>query len=176
MTLTSKQVSIKCILLEPVLQMVSNFTDNIRWNWVNLKLFSHISPHSHHKVIKFKQELTLDNLMLDGKKNWKDLKYKLKIVPVMKCSNKGNSNIELNEEHENMRSLAPFTGFNQKQSTPERIVLWTLIGQSAQTNMHSFLRMFAFWTTSMHSLTTIVFLLVKFFRSQLAKANLQTSS
>ena len=30
MTLTSKQVSITCILLEPVLQMVSNFTDNIR--------------------------------------------------------------------------------------------------------------------------------------------------
>ena len=41
----------------------------------------------------------------------------------MKRSNKGNSNIELNEEHENMRALAPFTGFNQKQSTPERIVL-----------------------------------------------------
>lgn len=170
MTLTSKQVSITCILLEPVLQMVSNFTDNIRWNWVNFKLFSHISPHSQHKVFKFKQELTLDNLMLDGEKNWKYLKYKLKIVPVMKCSNKGNSNIELNEKHENMRAPAPFIGFNQKQTVPKQIVLWTLVGQSAQTNMHSFLCMFAFWTTSMHTLTTTVLLLVKFFRSQLAKA------
>ena len=66
----------------------------------------------------------------------------------MKCSNKGNSNIELNEKHENMRAPAPFIGFNQKQSAPKQIVLWTLIGQSAQTNMHSFLCMFAFWTTS----------------------------
>ena len=58
--------------------------------------------------------------MLDGEKNWKYLKYKLKIFPVMKCSNKGNSNIELNEKHENMRAPALFTGFNQKKVHPNR--------------------------------------------------------
>lgn len=41
----------------------------------------------------------------------------------MKCSNKGNSNIELNEKHENMRAPALFTGFNQKKSAPKQIVL-----------------------------------------------------
>lgn len=41
----------------------------------------------------------------------------------MKCSNKGNSNIELHEKHENMRAPAPFIGFNQKQSAPKQIVL-----------------------------------------------------